>query len=126
MFNSGHYAAKYLGGYEISKQRRLDDDTPGPIQAVAPDRQRRALGFIVNLLVGDEPGGSASFLPSPEDLPNLAVKDGVCEGLEQYCYSVFPVDILSEVNYVLYCCTTSAAVVSCKVLAMKSCFVGSE
>lgn len=98
---SGEYAAKYIGGFEISKQRRIDGDTPGPIKAVDPDRQRRALTLILRVLVGDEAGGCASFLPAREDLPNLAVTEGVCESESQSCYSVVPVDVVGKVNALL-------------------------
>lgn len=95
---SGLYSTKYLGGFDISKQRRVQDDTPGPVQLVPAELQRRALTLILRVVAGDGgAAGDASFLPAEEDFSNLATWDGYCEGLGQYCYGVVPVDVLSEV-----------------------------
>ncbi|CAM9750393.1 unnamed protein product [Pylaiella littoralis] len=96
--NSGLYSTKYLGGFDISKQRRVADDTPGPIQLIAADRQRRALTLILRVVAGDVPEGAAAFLPAEGDFSNLATWTGLCEGLGQDCYGVVPIDVLSEVN----------------------------
>ncbi|CAM9349125.1 unnamed protein product, partial [Scytosiphon promiscuus] len=93
---SGLYSTKYLGGFDISKQRRIDDTTPGPIQLIPAERQRRALTLILRIVAGDDSAGAAAFLPAEEDFSNLAAWSGVCEGPEQYCYGVVPVDPLSE------------------------------
>ncbi|CAM9963101.1 unnamed protein product, partial [Ectocarpus fasciculatus] len=95
---SGLYSTKYIGGFDISKQRRVESDTPGPIQLVPADRQRRALTLVLRVVAGDEPAGGAAFLPAEEDFSNLAAWSGSCAGLGQYCYGVVPVDVLSEVN----------------------------
>ncbi|CBN77189.1 conserved unknown protein [Ectocarpus siliculosus] len=95
---SGLYSTKYIGGFHISKQRRVESDTPGPIQLVPADRQRRALTLVLRVVTGDEPAGGAAFLPGEEDFSNLAGWSGSCAGLGQYCYGVVPVDVLSEVN----------------------------
>lgn len=97
MEKSGLYSTKYLGGFDISKQRRVADDTPGPIQLIAADRQRRALTLILRVVAGDGPEGAAAFLPAEEDFSNLATWTGVCKGLGQDCYGVVPIDVLSEV-----------------------------
>lgn len=94
---SGLYSTKYIGGFDISKQRRVESDTPGPIQLVPADRQRRALTLVLRVVTGDEPAGGAAFLPGEEDFSNLAAWSGSCAGLGQYCYGVVPVDVLSEV-----------------------------
>lgn len=98
LYNAGLHANKYIGGFDMSKQRRVSDSTPGPVQLIAPNRQRRALSVVLRLVGGDEPGGMASFLASGEEFTNMAVRDGECGGsLEQYCYALKPLDLLSEV-----------------------------
>lgn len=82
----------------MSKQRRLDDSTQGPMQLVSSDQQRRALNLILKIVVGEEAGGSASFLPSVDEFSNMATAGGWCEGLEQDCYALEPVDVLGEVS----------------------------
>ncbi|CAN0185936.1 unnamed protein product, partial [Laminaria digitata] len=96
--SAGLYATKYVGGFDISKQRRVKDDTPGPVQLISPDRQRRALALILRVVGGDDSAGAASFLPAEEDFSNMAVGGGYCEGLEQYCYAIDHVDVLSQVS----------------------------
>eukprot|EP00903_Cladosiphon_okamuranus_P009754 g9273.t1 len=96
---SALYSTKYLGGFDISKQRRVEDDTPGPIQLIPADRQRRALTLILRVVAGDGgPAGDAAFFPGEEDFSNLASWTGTCEGISQYCYGTVPVDVVSEVN----------------------------
>lgn len=103
MHLSGLYSTKYLGGFDISKQRRVEDDTPGPIQLIPAERQRRALTLILRVVAGDGgPAGDAAFLPGEEDFSNLATWSGSCEGLGQYCYGTVPIDVLSEVGF--SCC----------------------
>lgn len=99
---SALYSTKYLGGFDISKQRRVAEDTPGPIQLIPAERQRRALTLIVRVVAGDGgPAGDAAFLPGEEDFSNLASWTGSCEGLGQYCYGTVPVDVLSEVGFLV-------------------------
>lgn len=114
------YSTKYLGGFDISKQRRVEDDTPGPIQLVPADRQRRALSLILRVVAGDGgPAGDAAFLPGEEDFSNLAMWTGLCEGLGQYCYGTVPVDVLSEVGCFWFCCRCCC----CKFLRSRGLYV---
>lgn len=98
VLSAGLYSTKFIGGFEISKQRRVEDSTPGPVQLVSAEQQRRALTLILKIVGGEEPGGSASFLPAGNDFSNMATRGGWCNGLEQDCYAVTPVDVLGEVS----------------------------
>lgn len=98
VLSAGLYSTKFIGGFEISKQRRVEDSTPGPVQLVSAEQQRRALTLILKIVGGEEPGGSASFLPAGNDFSNMATRGGWCNGLEQDCYAVTPVDVLGEIS----------------------------
>lgn len=68
---------------------------------MSADQQRRALGLILRIVGGDELDGTASFLPAADDFSNMATRGGWCEGLEQICYAMEPVDVLSKVRTTL-------------------------
>lgn len=93
------YTMKYIGGFDVSKQRHFSNSTTGPTELISAQRQRQALDVIMRVVGGDDLGGGATFLPSGDDFTNIVVPDGLCEfSLEQYCHAIRPLDVLSEVS----------------------------
>ncbi|CAM9768389.1 unnamed protein product, partial [Heterosigma akashiwo] len=92
---AGVYLAKFVGGFEVTKQRRLGADQEGPLKVYDVEKQRKALGLIMGILAEDP---DDTLLPRAEQLPYMAQRDGECEGLMQYCYAVTPYEILEKVD----------------------------
>ncbi|KAG5189409.1 hypothetical protein JKP88DRAFT_271590 [Tribonema minus] len=103
---SGLYAAKYIGGMQLSKQRRIATNTQAPATPVSAAQQREALALLVKILTGVEAVGSAAnstsvdFLPEPTALPLMVQTGGVCEGIERYCLATEPYDVLTDLQTV--------------------------
>jgi len=97
---AGIYLAKFVGGYNITKQRRLSSTHEGPLQVYDVEKQRAALNLIMKVLVEEDSSedNSMTLLPRAEHMPFLVQQDGQCEGLMQYCYGITPYEILEKVD----------------------------
>jgi Met-zincin len=113
------YAAKYIGGFHFTKQRRIDtqDTATAPMTAIPSDKQRQALQLIVQVLTqGDETSviipsktsgntttpasetaSTLQFLPSAKLSKYMVQRGGWCQGLDQVCLAVEPFNSVKQV-----------------------------
>ncbi|CAM9774055.1 unnamed protein product [Chrysoparadoxa australica] len=91
VMHAGEYSAKYIGGFEFSKQKNVEAAGAGvsPMQTVSPERQRKALALLLRV-IADDP--ASQLFPSPDTLPFMVQKPEGCSTALRYCLAVEPVD----------------------------------
>jgi hypothetical protein len=93
LYRAGTYASKYIGGFHVSKQRKVEAGAAGPLAPVPAEDQRRALAFLVRLLTDD-----VSVSPAADRIEYLINKSGACSGLEQDCFGREPFDVAATID----------------------------
>ncbi|KAL1499291.1 hypothetical protein AB1Y20_011499 [Prymnesium parvum] len=88
---AGTYAAKYLGGYTVSKAHRGDPHAAAPVAAAAGAEQARALQLGLQIV-------AQPFWREVGALLRLAPRrEGECDGLQQYCLGSAAADLRGAV-----------------------------
>jgi len=98
---AGLYLAKFVGGFKIDRQRRQTvEDSNGRLDVYNTERQRSALGFIMDILSEDpnEMENGESLYPASDSMQYLLKREGMCEGLMQYCQGIVPYEVLSSID----------------------------